>query len=65
MTTYPVKKPVIPGVCKRQGCGTLTSLKVLRGGHGKAYTKCATDFNRMYQAALDAGFELEVIINRS
>ena len=38
MTTYPVKKPVIPGICRQQGCGTLTALKALQGGHGRAYT---------------------------
>jgi LAS superfamily LD-carboxypeptidase LdcB len=58
---YPVKKPVIPQTCKNQGCGTMTSLKDLRGGRGRMYTPAPTSFNRMYQASLDAGFELEVI----
>jgi LAS superfamily LD-carboxypeptidase LdcB len=58
---YPVKTPVIPTICKQQGCGTITSLKDLRGGHGQMFTRAATDFNRMYAAALDAGFELQVI----
>ena len=60
---YPVKKPVIPGICRQQGCGTLKALKKLQGGHGRAYTRCATDFNRMFNAARDAGFDLEVIGN--
>lgn len=63
MTTYPVKKPVIPSICRQQGCGTLKALKKLQGGHGRAYTRCATDFNRMFNAARDAGFDLEVIGN--